>query len=209
MLPVEIISAAGKQELGFDPLNVEQVTAIVVPPSETSPPGFAAVVRFVNPVQIEGLTMPVPTQLKNVQLEGRPYRQSANPMLPGLYMPNATTLIVATDDTLKKMLANQKNPVEGPLTRLLSKTDTTADLMIVSVIEPVRPLLTAQLAEAPLPPQLAGVKQLPELIDAAKFDLNLTGNKEASLALIAPNDQSAEQLQEFSISCWTWASRRP
>ena len=32
MLPIEVISAAGKKELGIDPLDVEQVMAIAAPP---------------------------------------------------------------------------------------------------------------------------------------------------------------------------------
>ena len=90
--------------------------------------------------------------------------------MPGLYMPDDQTLLVATDLFLKKMLANQKDPVEGPLSRLMAKTDASADALAVAVVEPIRPMVSAQLAQAPLPLPLEGVRRVPELIDAAKLE---------------------------------------
>jgi prepilin-type processing-associated H-X9-DG protein len=67
--------------------------------------------------------------------------------------------------------------------------------MAVAVIEPVRPMLAAGLAQAPLPPPFADVKRLPELIDAAKIDLVVTGEPLGSLVLLSPDDAAAEDLE--------------
>ena len=71
----------------------------------------------------------------------------------------------------------------------------SADLTIIAVLEPVRPLLVAQLAQVPIPPPFAGVDRLPELIDAAKAELTVTGQTRSSLSILAPSEQAAEQLE--------------
>ena len=194
MLPIEVISAAGKKELGIDPMDVEQVMAIVEPP-QAGPPGYGVVVRLAKPYRLDTLKLPLDLPLADAQLEGRPYRQSQSPMMPGFYMPDDQTLLVATDLFLKKMLANQKTPAEGPLSRLMAKTDTSADALAVAVVEPIRPMVSAELAQAPLPPPLESVKRLPELIDAAKLDLVVTGRSSVSLVLLSPTEAAAEELQ--------------
>ena len=119
--------------------------------------------------------MPAPIQLVDAQLNGRPYRKSAQPFGPNLFMPDERTLIVATEPMLQGMLQNQQAPQKGPLSDLASKTELSADVTLLTVLQPIRPMLTAQLAQVPVPPPFAGVKRLPELIDAAKAELTVTG----------------------------------
>jgi prepilin-type processing-associated H-X9-DG protein len=194
MLPVEVISAAGKKELGIDPLEIEQVMAVVEPPQE-GPPGYGVVIRLAGPFDLGSLKLPPDLPLLDAQLEGRPYRQAPSPMLPSFYMPDDRTLMVGSDPMLRKMLANHKSPVDGPLSRLMAKTATASDLTAIVVVEPVRPMLIDELSQAPLPPPLEGVKRLPELIDAAKIDLTVTGRAGVSLVLLSPDDSSAEELE--------------
>ncbi len=192
MLPIEIISAAGIQEFGIDPADIEQVIGIVEPPA-AGPPGYGVVFRLAKPYRLDALKVPAELPLVEAELDGRPYRQSPNPMTPGLYMPDEKTLLVATDAVLKKMLTNQKEPTEGPLSRLMSQTDTSADVLVLAVVEPVRPMLTAGLGEVPLP--VEGLDRVPGLIDAAKVEVVVTGGTSASLVLLSPDDAAAEELE--------------
>ncbi|MBM4090163.1 MAG: DUF1559 domain-containing protein, partial [Planctomycetes bacterium] len=195
MLPVEVLSAAGKKELGVDPLDVEQVIAVVEPP-EAGPPDYGIVVRLAKPYQLDALVLPPDMPLADAQLEGRPYRQPQFPMVPGFYMPDDRTLIIATDAMLKKMLANRKNPVAGPLSQLMAKTDSSSDAMVVTVLEPIRPMLSAQLDFVPVPPPFEGAKRLPALIDAAKLDLSVVGSAKFSLVLLTSSEANAKTLED-------------
>jgi type II secretory pathway pseudopilin PulG len=120
-------------------------------------------------------------------------------MMPGFYMPDDTTLLIAPHPMLTAMLMNQKTPKPGALSRLLSKTDANSDLMAVVMIEAVRPMLGAVVAQAAneLPPQLQGVAKLPDLIDAAKVDIRVVTMPGASLALLAPDEVKAAELAKL------------
>ncbi len=194
MLPIEVLSAAGKKELGIDPLDIEQVMVIVEPPT-AGPPGFGAVVRFSKPYQLEGILEPLAADTVEAELEGKTYRQGQGPMAPSLYMPDDRTLLVAQDFLLRKMLANRKAPAEGPLAKLMTATDVSGDLVVVAVVDPVRDLITAQLAQAPLPPPLEGLKKLPDLLTAAKIEVNATRGIGVALVLLAPDEAKAEELE--------------
>jgi prepilin-type processing-associated H-X9-DG protein len=170
--------------------------AFVEPPL-AGPPEYGVVIRFAKPFQLEDLTLPVQLPLVDTQLNGRLYRQSQQPLVPGFYMPDEKTLIIATDAGLKKMLANHKNPVAGPLSRLMGTANDSSDLLLITVMESVRPLISEQLAAVPLPIAFDGVKRLPDLIDAAKIELTVTGKAGASLVLLSPSEKDAEELQVF------------
>jgi prepilin-type processing-associated H-X9-DG protein len=196
MLPVEVISAGGKKELGIDPLDVESIMVIVEPPV-AGPPGYGAVVRLSKPHQLDGLLAPLVEGTTEGELNGKPYRQAQAPMFPSIYMPDDRTLIVAEDAFLRKMLANHQAPAEGPLGKLFGSTSTSGDLVAIAVLDPVRDLLSAMLAQAPVPPTFEKVKRVPELLKAAKAELGLTERTSASLVLLTPSEAAAEELEQL------------
>ncbi len=193
MLPHEVITAAGKQELGLDPADVDQV--LIVAEAAGGPPMAAGVVRFSQPHKLEDLLPKLAAATKAGQLEGKPYLQAANPMEPSLYMPDDRTLLVGMGPMIEKMVANAKQPEAGPLTRLVSSARLTGDVTAVAVVEPVRGVLAAALAMAPVPPPLEDLKRLPELTKAAKIELQWTGMPQASVAIVAPDEAKAVQLE--------------
>ena len=196
MLPIEVASAAGKKELGIDPVDVESIMVIVEPPV-AGPPGYGVVVRFSKAYQLDGLLAPLAKTTTEGQLNGKAYRQAASPMLPSIYMPDDQTLIVAEDSFLRKMLANHEAPAEGPLGKLFASTDTSGDLVAIVVLDPVREMLLAAVSQAPVPPPFEGVKRIPALLKAAKAQMSVTGRTSASLVLLAPNEAAAEELEQL------------
>jgi type II secretory pathway pseudopilin PulG len=195
MMPIEIISATGNKELGIEPLDIEQVLLVVEPPA-AGPPGAGLVLRFIKPYQLENLKLPGVAELQETTLNGRPYRQGTGPFAPGLYMPDDRTLMVATDAMLRAMLQNVQSPAAGPLRDLAAKADAGADIAVLAVVPPVRQLLSAQLAQVPIPPQFAAAKRLPELVDAVKAEVTMVGQPRSSLVLIAPSDLAAGELEK-------------
>ncbi|MDA1055148.1 MAG: DUF1559 domain-containing protein [Planctomycetota bacterium] len=198
MLPIEVLTAAGKQNLGIDPIDIVEILAIAEAPGE-GPPGYGIVVRFSKPYELEKLRLPVNWRLDQSQIANRPYLQSQNPMTPGFYMPDDTTLLIAPHPVLLEMVRNQKMPTPGPLSRLLSKADGNSDALAIVLIEPVRPMLGAVIAQVAddLPPPLQGVTQLPDLIDAAKLDLRVVSSPGASLTLLSPDESKAAELAKL------------
>ena len=205
MLPIEVLSALGKKELGIDPLDVEQVMWIVQPPRGGSPPGAGAVLRFSKAYNLDDLSPSLLRRTVDAELEGKAYRRGAGPMDASIYMPDRRTLIVATDGMLRSMVANRSKPVEGPLSKLLGQRDASQDLLAVLSMEPVRELAAAQLAVAPLPPQFAGVKKLPELLSAVEVKFNLTGDLEMSLVAYARDAQAAKEIEQLVDACFAAA----
>ncbi len=196
MLPVEVISAAGKQEMGIDPVDIESVLVIVEPPV-AGPPGYGVVVRFSKPYQLDSILMPLAEGTTEGELNGKAYRKAQMPMAPSLYMADDQTLIVAEDGFLRKMLANHEAPAEGPLRKLLDSTSTSGDVVALAVLEPVREMLSAMLAQVPVPPPFEGVKRAPSLLKAAKAEMSITGKGSASLVLLAPSEDAAGELEQL------------
>lgn len=196
MMPIEIISAAANKELGIEPADVEHVLLVFEPPTQ-GPPGVGIVVRFIKPYRLDAIKMPGEAASPISQLEGRPYRAPSFPMGPGMYMPDDRTLIVATEGMLRAMLANKQNPQAGPLNQLASKTGLSSDLTVIAVLAPIRPMLVAQLAQVPIPPPFSAAKRFPELIDAAKAELTISGQTRSSLTVLAPSEQAAQELEQL------------
>jgi hypothetical protein len=198
MLPIEVMSAAGKKEMGIDPLDIEQVMVIVEPPRAGMPPGGAVVVRFSRPYGDLPILQALMKRTVDAQLDGRPYRRGGGPMDMSIYKPDERTLIVAHDQLLRGMLANQKKPVEGPVSKLLAEADASRqDLAAVFSLEPVRELAGAALATAPLPPQFADVRKVPQLLSAVEVRFNLTGSQEMVLVLHARDEGAAKELEDL------------
>ncbi len=196
MLPIEVLSVVGKKELGIDPLDVEQVFAIVEV-AKGAPPGFGVVVRFSKAHQLNLLMKQVAARTVATELDGKPYLRGQGTTDPGLYMPDDRTLLLGHDSVLRKMVANRKRPVEGPLSKLLAATDTSSDFVAVATMEPVREIASAALSQVPVPPPLAGLKRLPQLVTAAKAHANMTGKVGASLVLVTPDEASAKELERL------------
>jgi len=140
---------------------------------------------------------PLVAKTSEGDLDGKPYRRAEGMMGASLFMPDDRTLLAAHDSVLRKMVANQQQPVSGPVSKLMAATDTSGDLLAVASIEPIREMVTAEMARAPLPPPLAPLKRLPELVTAAKVHVQATGDAKASLMLLAPNNAAAEELEKL------------
>lgn len=196
MLPIEVISAAGKKELGIDPLDVEQVLAIAEPPQE-GPPAVAVVLRFAKPLAPGEVFAPLWQQTTEGELEGKKYRQAQNPTALSIFRPDDRTLILASDPLLRKILRQHARPPEGEMSRVLTRIPEPPDVLAVLLVAPLRPQLKGLLDQAPLPPPLAGVEKVPDQLNLIGVRANLTGDMATSLTLRAEDEAAAVQLDEL------------
>ena len=183
MLPIEVISAAGEKELGFDPLEVEQLLAVVEPPSGMAPQA-GVVLRLATPVDPEGLFRQLSAKVQEAQLNG-----------VSVFVPDGRTVIIAHDELGKRMAARNNQP--GPLSRLLSATVRGNDVTAVLAVEPVREMAKAQLASAPLPPNFEDARRIPELVNAAGLWADFTGATSVLVSIKATDEKAAQELERI------------
>ncbi len=199
MLPVEVLTAAGMKELGIDPMQIEQLVAIVEPPVG-GPPGAVVVVHLASPLGQGKILGQLWDRTTEDKLDGKTYRKGADPA-PSIYRIDDRTLLMGTDDLLRKVVANHASPKEGKMTAVLGRMTEPPDAMAILLVEPIRPLLAMPLAMAPVPPQLEDVKKIPELLTSIGAKLNFSGDFGASLSL-----RTGESITVGIIGVWRRSS---
>ena len=95
------------------------------------------------------------------------------------------------------MLANRASPKEGKMSRMFGRLAEPPDLLAVVLVEPLRPLIAVPLAQVPIPPPLAGVEKVPELVNYVAAKVNLRGDAEMSLVVRAADEAAAKQLGDL------------
>ena len=199
MLPIEVIAAAGKKALGIDPIEIEQILAIAELPKtlQAGPPPAAIVLRMSAPLPEGQILAPLWQRTAEAQLDGKTYRRAIGPMDFSIFRPDDRTLLVANDDLLRKMLTNHAGPKEGKMTKVLGRIAEPPDALAILLVEPIRPLIAQPLATAPVPPPLADLKKIPDLLTSVGAKVNLTGDMSMSLTLRATDEAAAQQMEEI------------
>lgn len=198
VLPVEVISAAGKKELGIDPVDVDQILAFAEAPVGPTPPQFGVVVHLRTPHRSEDVLPALDEMTAPAEIDGKPYRKATGPMSASVYMPDDRTLIVASEPVLQEIVAGKGAAAPGGLARLVQAVYRGQDALAVVSLDPVRDMLNQQLAGAPLPPALQELKEVPDLTSAVASWLRMTGGQsEIFLGIKARDPQSAERLEQI------------
>lgn len=206
MLPVEIMSAASKKEVGIDIVNIESLAVFVEVMG--GPPQFGVALQFAQPVQWSDLKRPPNLPLEEVELAGRPYWRSTQPMAPGFYAPDDRTLLIGPDDVIGKMLVQSRTGKKGPLAELLTSRESAPDAVGAIRMVPLRPLIDAQVRQLPLPPQLEDAKQIPGLLDNVQISLNLAEQVDGRLGLHATDADAAVKLEKIVANLLTVAEQQ-
>jgi hypothetical protein len=195
LLPIEIVTAAGKKYLGFDPVDVESVVVVVEPP--TPLPGGGAVIRFNKPHATADLLPILKSQTTEARLEGHSYRRALGPMGFSVYLADERTLIVAMEPTLRRMLQNKKEPAQSKLKDRLRGAQGDPDVLLVVEIGPIRELINRLVEGIPLPLDFVDLKKIPDLVSAVQLDWTLTPEMSIALALSAANEADANELERI------------
>jgi len=203
LMPIEVISAAGKKEMGIDPLDIEWVIAFGVLEEKTEdgpgpPDGVGGVVlRLANEYSLDDLKGELTQRTEPAELDGHEYLKARSRHGASLMMPDERTLIIANELALRKVLAQRARLATGPLAKLMQRTSASGDAMVVMVLDPIREIIRQELDKAPVPPPFSGLKRVPELVDAAKLDMGGTGGTPLSLVILGVDEPSAEQLENI------------
>ena len=197
MLPIEVITAAGVKEIGINPLDVEEVQAFIEPPM-AGPPSFVIVVKFAKPFRVSDLKQQIREHTVLGALNGMQYFQSQHPMMPSFFMPDAKTLLVATDEMLNRIVAGPEESASSPLLDMLNSAHAS-DVYVLINIDMLRPLVEAGLHQVRqadnVPPPIAPFLNAPSLIRSIDASINLVAEGPTQLVVYANDEDGAKQLE--------------
>jgi type II secretory pathway pseudopilin PulG len=198
LMPWEILTAAGLQELGFDPLEIEQVIAVVAPPSMAPNPGLGAVVTLSSPVTLKPALL---ARAERVLVAGKQaYRFRINPPVE-LVVIKGKTIVLGTPGFLESMLkasAGQgSSAARSPLRQMIGTQAPTDDVAVFLVVEPLRPMLNSGLQNTPpLPPPLEFVRSLPDQLRSLRLNINVESDKQVQLVATATDAEAATAIDQ-------------
>ncbi|HEY1602390.1 MAG TPA: DUF1559 domain-containing protein [Pirellulales bacterium] len=198
-MPIEVIVAAGKQYMGIDPLEIEQVVGIVsvAEALEGGEPGVGAILRFAKPYDPEAVVATLGAGTAEATHAGKRYRSAAQPSGFSLFLPDERTVVIATEPQMKKMLTASK--VDTPLTKLLQAADTSQTAVAVLDFAAVRPLVLMGMQNLPpVPEPYRPFLKTPELVNWVQVSLDLQTEMELAVKVGAQDAKAAANLKDLA-----------
>jgi prepilin-type processing-associated H-X9-DG protein len=202
MFPVEVVSAAGLQQFGIDPVDISDVVAFAEPPMGISVP-YGVMLKFTRPFSLDDIPAQLRAHTEPGDFAGKRYLRSPDLRLPSFYMPDDRTLLVMTEITLQKALAPQGPPKSSPLVDRVSGLPSGDDLYAVVDVASLRPivgpLLKAAVAQpnANFPEEARPFLEVLDLVSAVDLSVNLTNKNPSILAIHANDAASADRLEQL------------
>ena len=197
VVPWEVISAFGKQELGIDPLLIASIDIAAGMPTLNGPE-FGAVIMTSAPVDIADLSNKLFSELTtSTKVKGMRFRTLKEGNLPiKIVQSEPQKILVGTDGTLRKMMSARAKP--SRMVELASASKYP--FRTVTAFESVRPLADGAFADASgnVPPKMVDDIQI--LIDELQFYVVETDFFAAfgklEMKLVANDSASAKKLGE-------------
>lgn len=193
-LPYEVLQAASMKETGLDPLEMQSLVIAGAPPDQGSP-SYAVRATFRGPIELKPGQATAHTQ--EGTLKGKTYWQSQEMMAPSFYSPDAKTLVAAPDFTLRSALETPEdgNGALSPFMAKCLKAVGKDDMYLAADLATIRPFILMGLAFATdIPPELAPLKALPELLAGLEFRCNLTQKQPTELVFTANDEKAADKI---------------
>lgn len=191
-LPVEIAQATAFEQLGIDLTKLREIMVLLAV-DKAGEPQPAVIARFSEAVDQAA-----------VEAKVRQLFQRAGPEAPLAIVPEPNTVLVGRRELLEKMFL-AKGDAASPLLARLRKLDSGGTAAAVAIVEPLRDELRAAvdnlmrenrfeagLVPEPLvPPALADVAALPDMLDSVQLSLTLGTDKTDSTFLFECRDEAS------------------
>jgi hypothetical protein len=193
LLPIEVAAAAGRQHLGIDPAEIDEVV-LFGDLSNPMAPAYGAAIRFKNPFRAAAIPAHVRPMVQLADFNGKKYLQSAHPMMPSFYGPNNKTLLLAPDPVLRKMVESSTQPKSGQLLDRVREVPAGSDLYLAIDVATLRgavPMLLG-MSGTPMPPQL---KSFLDSTAGIELTCNLVSRGPISLVVQCNDEPTAQQLE--------------
>ena len=194
-IPVEVITAQGMKEAGFDPLKIREAIVLFASPTQGTEPDVAGILRFSEAYSKAAVTSKLVGREKAVA--GKSVVVLPGPRETWLYLPDDKTIVIGMAPLVAKMLAVKE--ADSPLISLLKTVDVSSQVTAVFSVDAVRPIMKQAVAAAPpVPPQLQGFLKLPDLLSAILLRVNVGERFQASFTLRGQDEASAVEVERLA-----------
>jgi hypothetical protein len=174
-----------------EPVNLKEMLTKVA--SVNAPPG--APVAFEEKMLPGGKTgFILPNTSKGTMM--------ANPDMVA-FMKDDRTMVAADDATLAELGTAAGQPC--PLRDRLAKADLNADVVSVTVLEPIRGAIDQAIAagKGNVPPELTDLTKIPNMLDAITATVDLSGGTLLKVDVNAKDEASAKEINNMAITALT------
>lgn len=201
MLPLEVIQATGRQQVGIDPLQIEQVKVVM---GEFGPmgPAVGALVTLAEPMGLGDWKPEFVDTDEPTEVDGKPfYPLVAGP--PGIVMHRIDdrNVLIGELAFLNRMLDAEDH--ESLLGSVIASTPPGDHFLAAVAMEPVRPILQGILAQmfqmaAPgMPRSVAALQEIPVLTEHLRLRGTIGDRFAAELRLTGTDARATERLEEL------------
>jgi hypothetical protein len=195
LYPTEVMQAAGLQHLGIDPLAAESVV-FALAPTVGGPPCYSALIRFNKPFELKASELTAHTT--PAEVAGHKYLQSKDPMLPSLCPLDEQSLLVAPDYFLRNLVSNKPATRVDSFAAAFAAADRGDDLLAMVDVAPLRALINMGTSKAPIPPEFASARELPNLVRFFELRANLSRPAPSSALITANNEADAKRIVDIA-----------
>lgn len=194
--PREVVSAAGIQQLGFDPMLIEEVTVLITDCEAggfEEPPRYAIIMRF---SQMQGLAGKMIEGTEETNIRGfKAYLRDEYPDLKvGFLIYDESTILFGESTFLNEVVSGNS----GPVAKLMKNKSVNGEIMGFLDMESFDRLIGPMMAE--LPPfgqPVEDLKELPNLIDSITFGVATQQRLETNIIMTATSPDAAEDAKEI------------
>ncbi len=188
-------------DTGIEPNSVEQFILVGGTGKKLGEFFTGAIVRFKEPIDEQQTLAKFGGTWEKDSVGDRPYHRPTEPGVRSVFFADKSTLVTASEETLKKMLS-AKSDAESPLLTTLRKADDAAAALMVLEMAQIRGQIMTFLLFQKLPapfdkPPMDGVKELPKNIDELAFKFEVTPKVAATVTMQAKDEAAAKATDEM------------
>jgi hypothetical protein len=197
LMPIEVLSAIGKQQAGIDPLDIEQAVVVVDKfRNPQKPPEFGAILRLAKPYQQAQILPAMFAGAQPARAGTKTYLKGPAAPLNALHMPDDRTVLLATEPMMQQMLAVTEPA--GHLAMLLQRTNVDHHVTAILSVDAMRAEVNAMIAQAPeVPPPFNQFLAVPEHLSAVALRTSVADQFKLELILLGRDDASAQELERL------------
>ncbi len=205
MMPFEIAEAMGRQELGFNPLDIQALVAFSTLPIVEPPFNFGLLFRLA-----EGVTAKFPWEQEGnseiIALDnGQKYWRSLSSAALCAAQFSDGTIVVGTEESVKQSMTQA---ADGTVATMLLENRSNGQIVAVADVRLIRAVAQAALAQAPpLPPELAGLAALPGDVDTLRIWGGISNGLGLALVLDHADPAAAQRTVQALASALSFGEK--
>ena len=189
LMPTELVEVFGKKELGMDLMQLEEILLLVDKPADIEmrqPPGFAILARFSQPQTIGGRLLES-GQLEEMTLLGKKGFRMEEVQI--VVIDDRTFCLAVEKPYFSKLLGARGQ--NSKIKKGLTQRETTDDVSVQFVLEPVREMIKSTLPPAEqIPVPFRQYLKLADLMDGISY----TYGESERLEISAVDAAAAEEM---------------